>query len=169
MSLPELPFFQSDGPDAIPENFLVDDVFFQSGTDEVSAMNKARETLALIKKNNNDLSKLAGDKSIMVRRGGVTEKEYPNIFQAAAKMKSGDLSDVIKESDGLHIIKMLKKEPFRQFSFEEARVDIEHRLMGPVMNKRKTEWENRLKKTAKIEIMQDAPAMPAKENKGRNQ
>jgi peptidyl-prolyl cis-trans isomerase C len=88
---------------------------------------------------------------------------------SVSQMKAGDLSNVIKESDGLHIVKLVQKEPSRQMSFEEAKVDIENKLMLPIMNKRKAEWENALKKNAKIEIIQDKLAMPEKENKGRNQ
>jgi len=148
-----------------PESFMVEDVIIQIvNNDEAAAMKKAEETLSFIKKNNNYISKLAQDKTRVVRNGNVTKQEYPSIFQAAAIMKPGDLSGVIKESDGLHIIKLLKKEPSRQLSFEEAKVDIEHKLMLPVIDKRKQQWENELKKNAKIEIMNTQDVKPAPEN-----
>ena len=152
-----------------PESFLVEDVFIRTAKkDDAVAMNKAKETLSLIRKNNNDISKLAQDKTLLVRNGNVTKEEYPNIFQTAEIMKAGDLSNVIIESDGLHIIKLLQKEPSRQLSFEEARVDIERELTLPVMNKRKQQWENEMKKNARIEIMNTQDVMPVPGNMGQN-
>jgi parvulin-like peptidyl-prolyl isomerase len=63
---------------------------------------------------------------------------------------------VIREEDGLHIIKVMKREPERQLSFEEARPQIEIELKRPLIEKRKQEWEAELKKKAKIEILLDA-------------
>ena len=151
----------------VPESFLVEDVFIQTvREDDAAAMNKAKETLTLIKKNDNNISKLAQDKTLLIRNGGITQQEYPNIFKAASLMKPGDLSSVIIESDGLHIIKLVRKEPSRQLSFEEARVDIEHKLMLPIMNKRKEQWANELKKNAKIDIIENKTVKPAQATKG---
>jgi parvulin-like peptidyl-prolyl isomerase len=137
----------------IPESFAVEDVLIPVGKDAETSMKKAKEILALIRKNNNDISKISQDKSFFVRNGNVSNQEYPNIYQAAAKMKSGELSAIIKEEDGLHIVKFLKKVPPQTLSFEEAKGDIERKLMQPFIEKRKAEWERGLKKNARIEIM----------------
>jgi parvulin-like peptidyl-prolyl isomerase len=137
-----------------PDGFLVEDVFVPGGKDDKAVMNKAKEVLSLIKKNNNDLSKLAQDKTIAVRNGTVTAQEYPNIYRTAEGMKSGDLSGIVGESDGLHIIKLRQKEPSRQLTFEEVRGMVEQKLMVPVIKKRKEQWENGLRKSAKIELIQ---------------
>jgi foldase protein PrsA len=145
----------------MPENFAVEDVFFPAGHLEPSAaMKKAKETLALIRKNRNDLSSIPPDNALIVRAGGVTRQEYPDIFQAAAGMKAGEVSNVIKERDGLHIVKLKGKEPARQLSFEEASVFIEQKLQEPLMNKRKNEWESELRKKAKIEILDIQDVIP---------
>jgi len=152
----------------VPESFFVEDIFIQTNKeDDASALNKSKEVLAFLKKNNNDSSKLAQDKTLVVRKGGVTEQEYPSIFRTAAKMKSGELSSVIKESDGLHIVKLLQKEPSRQLSFDEARGEIEHKLMQPLINKRKLQWDNELKKNAVIEIMDTQDVMSVPGNIGK--
>jgi parvulin-like peptidyl-prolyl isomerase len=146
----------------VPETFFVEDVIIQIiKGDEAAAMKMAQETFSILKKNNNDTSKLPQDKRRVIRSGNFTKQEYPDLFQAAAKMKAGDLSNAIKESDGLHIIKLLKKEPSRQLSFEEARADIAHKLLLPDINKRRQQWENELKKNARIEIMNTQDALPA--------
>jgi parvulin-like peptidyl-prolyl isomerase len=137
----------------VPEEIDVEEVVFPGVKDSAAAMDKANETLALIKKNNSDFSKLAQDKSYMVRKGTITGREYPNIARAAAVMQEGGLSAVIAEDDGLHIIKLLKRQPSRQMAFEEAKGPIEQKLMLPLVTKRKQEWEAELKKAAKIEIL----------------
>jgi len=68
------------------------------------------------------------------------------------RLKPGGLSGVIKENDGLHIIKMIQRKPSRQLSFEEARPLIESELRTSLSEKRKQEWEQQLKQNAKIEI-----------------
>jgi len=139
-----------------PETFLVEDVVLPAGKKDTAALDKAKMVLSLIQKNNNDISKIARDKTIIVRKGSIEAKEYPNIFKTAAKMKPGELSNVIKEEDGLHIIKLVRKEPLRQLSFQEARVDIERKLTQPDMNRVKERWKDSLKKKAKIEIKDSA-------------
>jgi parvulin-like peptidyl-prolyl isomerase len=140
---------------AFPETFAVEEVVVVKGKDDAAAMKRAKEILALIKKNH-DFSKLPQDGSFMIRQGWIEKKEYPNVFTAAARLKEGSLSDVIREEDGLHIIKVMKREPARQLSFEEARPQIEIELKRPLIEKRKQEWEAELKKKAKIEILLDA-------------
>ena len=136
-----------------PEGLGVTDVYFPGSKNNNAAMNKAKEVLDLIKKHDGDLSMLSQDKSLIVRNGIVTAQEYPTIYKAAAVMKSGDLSTIITEDDGLHIVKFMQKEPSRKMSFEEARGTVEQKLMAPMFEKRKEEWANGLKKNARIEIL----------------
>ncbi len=137
----------------VPESFELDDVFIPSTGQSDAAMNTAKETLALIKKNNDDLSKLPRNKGAMVRHGVVAAQEYPNIYKTASTLKPGEVSGIISESDGLHIVKFIGKEPPRPMTFEEAKATITRELMTPLVEKRKEEWEKELKKKAKIEIL----------------
>jgi parvulin-like peptidyl-prolyl isomerase len=92
--------------------------------------------------------------TFIVRQTRISKERNPEIYKTMAKMKVGDLSGVIKDRDGLHIIKVNKKEAPRQATFEEAKAAIEPKLLVPAQDKRKEEWERELKKNAKIEIMQ---------------
>ncbi|MBS1127178.1 MAG: peptidylprolyl isomerase [Nitrospirae bacterium] len=137
-----------------PEAFDVSDlVIIMKQSDDAAATKKANEVLALIKKNKNDFSKLTPDGTFILRQGVITREVYPELFKVAAKLKVGEVSDVIKENDELHIIKMTKREPAKQLSFDEARALIESELKRPLIERRKQEWEAELRKSAKIEIV----------------
>ncbi|MCL5022530.1 MAG: peptidyl-prolyl cis-trans isomerase [Nitrospirae bacterium] len=137
----------------MPEVFEVVDVVFPKGRDDEAAMKKAKEVLPLVRKNSNDVSKLPKDKTFMVREGFVEKQEYPALFAALTKMKQGEVSDVIREEDGLHIVRMKKKEPARPMTFEEAGSVIGRQMQASLAEQRKEEWEKELKKNAKIEIV----------------
>ncbi len=136
----------------IPDNFVVDDVFFLKGKDE-SMKKKAGQVLETIKKNNNDVWKLILDGTFIVRQIRVTKEQFPEIYKTMAGMKVDDLSGVINGKDGFHIVKVEKKEPAHLASFKEAESTIEAEFLVPAQNKRKEEWEKELKKHAKIVIM----------------
>jgi hypothetical protein len=138
----------------LPENFVVEDVSFLKGQDDEATKKKAEAILTAIKKNNYDVWKLVLDGTFIVRQTRITKERNPEIYKTMAKMKVGDLSGVIKDRDGLHIIKVNKKEGPRQANFEEAKAAIEPELLVPAQDKRKEEWERELKKNAKIVIMQ---------------
>lgn len=135
----------------IPGTLTVEDVFVSNNKDNVSAMKKANDLLARLKKNS-DVSKLPFDSTFTVRQGPVTEQEYPNIYKAASKLPKDGLSGVISEKDGLHIIKVKEKKPSKQMSYEEARSFIEKGLRRTLEEQLKSKWEEELKKKAKIEI-----------------
>ncbi len=137
-----------------PESIDIEDVVVMKSNDEAADMKKGTELLASLRKNNNDSSKLPSDKTFIVRQGGLSRDEYPNIYKAVSDLKPGVLSGVIKEDDGLHIVRITGKMPAAQMTYEEAKADIEHKLMQPLIEKMKTEWENSLKKKAKIETME---------------
>lgn len=137
----------------MPEVFEIVDVVFPKGSDDETAMKKAKEILSLVKKNNNDLSRLPKDKAFMVREGFVDKQEYPTLFATLTKMKQDEVSNIVKETDGLHIVRMKKKEPSKEMSFEEARNVIEKELQSSLAEKRKDEWEKSLKRDAKIEVL----------------
>jgi len=143
-----------------PAVLEVEDVVFRKGPDEAATMKKAKEVLAGIKKGDNDLTKLQKDGTILYREGEVDKKEYPVMYKVESKMKEGNISDVIKEEDGLHIVRVKKNEPSKQMAFEEVRGQIEEGLKMSLAEKKRQQWVAELKKNAKIEMLgsQGAPA-----------
>jgi len=61
---------------------------------------------------------------------------------------------------------MTKDNPPRQMSFEEAKGFIEGRIKSERGEKRMAEWDNELRKKAKIEVMLDEVEQKLKENAG---
>ena len=137
----------------MPENLLVDDIWFIKGKDE-AAKKKAEEVLNTIKRMGNDFDKLVQDGTFIVRKTKVNQEKYPEIHKAMTGMKVGDISGVIGDRDGLHIIKVLKRDPSRHATFEEARGTIEPKFLVPAQEQRQQQWEKELRKNAKIEISQ---------------
>jgi len=137
----------------LPDNFVADDVFLLQGKDEATAQKKADELLKSIRKNSNDVWKLVLDGSFIVRKINIRQEKNPELYKAARDMKAGDLSGIIKDKDGFHIIKLIKKEPSRQLTFEEAKSAIETKFLLPAQEQRKKDLEKELRKDAVIEIM----------------
>ena len=135
-----------------PEQFFIADAIVLNADDQDAMMKKAQEIREDLRKNNNDYTKIKQDGTFIARSGLITASEYPDLAKAVGKMKEGELSEVIRQSDGLHIIKVTKKEPARQLSFEEVRPMIENEVKAPLIEKRKQEWEAGLKSNAKIEL-----------------
>jgi len=137
----------------LPENFVAEDVFLLQGKDEEAAQKKADEVLKSIRKNNNDVWKLVQDGTFIVRKINIKKEKHPELYKAITGMKTGDLSSVIKDKDGFHIIKVTKKEPSRQLTFEEAKSVLEPKFLVPAQEQRKEEWEKQLRKNANIEVL----------------
>jgi len=150
----------------LPENFIAEDVYFLQGKDEEAVRKKADEILKTIRKKNNDVWKLVPDGTFIVRKINIRKDKNPEIYKAIAGMKAGDLSDVMQDKDGFHIIKVINKEPSRQLTFEEAKSAIETRFLVPAQDQRREDWEKELRKNAKIEIMLDDMKKDHKEDAG---
>ncbi|MFZ2198527.1 MAG: peptidylprolyl isomerase [Thermodesulfovibrionales bacterium] len=139
----------------LPDNFVAEDVFLLQAKDEDSAHKKVDEVLKSIRKNNNDVWKLVLDGTFIVRKINIRQEKHPAIYNAMTEMNVGDLSGVIQDKDGFHIIKVVKKDMSRPATFEEARGALEPKFLVPAQEQRKQEWERELKKDAKIEVMLD--------------
>jgi peptidyl-prolyl cis-trans isomerase C len=134
----------------LPERFVADDVFF-AGKNTVDVKKKAEEVLSELKSNHGDLSKLSTG-NFIVRQITVTQDVLPGVYSTLEKMKPGGVSGVIEERDGLHIVKLERRESARQMTFEEAKDIIARNLTVQAVEKRKEAWEKQLKKNAKIVI-----------------
>jgi len=136
----------------LPERFITDDIFFKNGGNVTDRKQAADKVLAQLRSNKGDMSKLAPG-GYVVRQLTVMQNIYPGIYGVLGTMKPGGVSGVIQERDGLHIVKLKRREPARQMTFKEAKNIIEQKMMRKAVEKRKEEWENQLKKNAKIEII----------------
>lgn len=136
----------------MPKAYVAEDVFFAGGKKDDRTMEKAKKVLAEIKAKGNDLSRLAHDGSFTIRKIPVSQSVFPVMYRTLAGLKQGDVSGIIEEGDGLHIVKAEGEEPARTMTFDEAKHIIEQKLMNEAVEKRKEEWEKGLKKGAKIEI-----------------
>ncbi|NJD57720.1 MAG: hypothetical protein FIA94_15120 [Nitrospirae bacterium] len=147
--------YERDKAKFVVPQTLVEDVFIARGADEAAARKKAEEIRALIRRYRNDLTKLHPDTTFMIREGLISGAEYPDIQKTIARLNVGDVSDLIREDDGFHIVKVKEKQAKQAvpMPYEEARELIANDLRMPRVEKRKQEWEARLRKNARIEIM----------------
>ncbi len=138
---------------ALPERIAATDLYFTSGRDDAPTREKSREILAALKKNGDDMNKLAPDGSFVIRQIVVTEAGLPAIYGAISRMKTGKVSGVIAERDGLHIVRPGAKEAARRMTFVEAKPFISRELVLHAVEQRKEAWDRELRKNAKIETI----------------
>ena len=67
-------------------------------------------------------------------------------------MREGDISDVIRTPNGLHIVKIEAFNKGSEQSSPEIKAEIERRLLQGKMEQRFQDWTNELKDRAFIEI-----------------
>jgi len=137
-----------------PEKVSVLDVVFFLKLDDADSLRKAE---GVLKKINEDEEKnplkLVPDGTFLVRDVELNEEREPELYEAAKKLKEGELSGLIRTSDSLHVLKLKEYQPEKQRTFDETRYSIEAKLRIAAQNKRMTEFESELKKGAKIEII----------------
>ncbi len=151
-----------------PEKIEVVDVVFFLKPDNEDAVKKAEGILTMInEEHDKDPWKLVPDGTFIVRHYEIKKDKERELYEAAKKLKEGEVSGVIKTPDSLHIIKMEKYTPEKQFTFEEAKPTIEASYRMEAQKKRLKEWEQELRKDAKIEIVEPQAATDAEQkNKG---
>jgi len=135
---------------------VVDVVFFLKQDDPASwkKANEVRERIIAGKEGNPML--LAPDGTFIAQDLELDKDKDPALLEAARKLKVGELSGVIRGSDSLHVIKLTSYTPEKQLSYDEARGSLEASLKAGAQLKRRQEWEQELKKDAKIELL-DVP------------
>jgi peptidyl-prolyl cis-trans isomerase SurA len=89
----------------------------------------------------------------LIKRGDA----LPEFEEVIFNMKEGEISDIIRTPNGLHIVKVetFSKGSLRDFS--EIKPEIERRLLQEKMEKRFQDWTNELKDKAFIEITLHEP------------
>ncbi len=138
------------------EKTKVIDVFLIKNEGKISEK-KAKELLKTIKADpDKDPWKLVLDGTFIVRHLSAHKERDKAIYEAAKKMKPGELSGPVRDSKGsLHIIKLVEYIPERPLTYDEAKSILEEKMKVPFQDKKTQEWEQGLKKDAKIELMLD--------------
>jgi len=149
-----------------PEKVTVIDVYLFKDEGKTS-QRKAKQLLKMIKTDpKQDPWKLVLDGTFNVKNTAVRKDREKELYDAARKLKPQGLSGVVRDSRGiLHIIKLTEFSPERHYTFDEAKSALIGKLNGPLIEKRTHEWEQELKKDAKIELMLDAAEQQAKGQK----
>ena len=138
----------------IPEKVAVTDViFFLKIEDEGSAKIVEGIRKKLEDQKDKDPWTLVPDGTFIVRDLEVAKDKEKDLYEAAKKLKVGELSGLVKTSDSLHLIKLTAFSPRQEVPFEAVKGTIEKKLRTKVLQERIKEWGNELKKGAKIEIM----------------
>jgi peptidyl-prolyl cis-trans isomerase C len=138
------------------EKTKVIDVFLIKNEGKAS-QKKAKELLKKIKADpSHDPWKLVLDGSFIVRHLSAHKERNKEIYETAKKMKPGDLSGAVRDATGnLHIIKLVEYIPERPLTYDEAKEILEEKMKAPFQDKKTQEWEQGLRKDAKIELMLD--------------
>jgi PPIC-type PPIASE domain/SurA N-terminal domain len=136
-----------------PEKVEVVDVVFFLETGEKESMRRAEEIRRRIadEEGNNPL-RLAPDGTFIVREIEVRKEKEGKLYEEARKLEVDELSGVITTPDSLHILRLKKITPEKQYTFDQAKGSLEGNLKREAVQKRMQEWEAELKRGATIEI-----------------
>ncbi len=138
-----------------PEKILIADVLFFLDTRSEDSRNKVEEVLKTLRADpDKDPQKLSPDGTFIVREVELTEGSDRELFAAAQKIATGELSGMVTTSDSLHILKVLKHTPATKVTFEDVRSSLEKQLRADAQQEKMKEWEAELKKGAVIEIIE---------------
>jgi parvulin-like peptidyl-prolyl isomerase len=137
-----------------PEKVSVVDVAFLLKPDDQASQRKAEEVLAAITadKDKKPLN-LAPDSAFTVKSLDLGKEQDPALYEAARKLKEGELSGLIKTPDSLHIIQLTKYTPGKQATYEEAKGPLKDKLRVEAQRKRFQEWQHELRDKATIEVL----------------
>lgn len=137
----------------IPEKVLVDDVVLFLDPANKDDMKKAEAIRAkIIAAKDEDPEHVKSDGTFIVREMELHRNKEKELYDAAVKLKVGEVSDVIRTSDSLHILKLKEYRPVKDAPFDEVKGYVEARLRVKEAKKLMSKWEENLKKGAKIEI-----------------
>jgi peptidyl-prolyl cis-trans isomerase SurA len=102
----------------------------------------------LAQRHSEDATAANGGDLGVIRRG----QALPAFEEVIFTMREGDISEVIRTSNGLHIVKIESFSKGAEQSFPEIKAEIERRLLQGKMEQRFQDWTNELKDRAFIEI-----------------
>ena len=146
-----------------PDEVKVQHIFFRldptvAQPDSAAVHDRARQVLdearngsdfgGLARRHSEDATaQLGGDLGI-IRRG----QALPEFEEVIFTLREGEISDVIRTPNGLHIVKVEAVASGESRSLAEVKAEIERRLVHTKMEKRFEEWASELRDRAFIEI-----------------
>ena len=138
-----------------PEKILIADVLFFLDTRSEESRRKVEDVIGMLLDDpDKDPHKLAPDGTFIVREVEITESNDAELFAAAQKLETGEISGIITTPDSLHVLKVLKHTPATKVTFEDVRSSLEKKLRADAQREKLKAWEAALKQGAVIEIMQ---------------
>jgi peptidyl-prolyl cis-trans isomerase SurA len=102
----------------------------------------------LAQRHSEDATAANGGDLGVIKRG----QALPEFDEVLFTMREGDISEVIRTPNGLHIVKIEAFSKGSEQSFSEIKAEIERRLLQGKMEQRFQDWSNELKDRAFIEI-----------------
>jgi foldase protein PrsA len=137
----------------VPDKAEVVDVLFLLALDDPMSLKKADEVLAKI---NADKDKspmdLVQDGTFIVRSLDIDKEKEPTLYDAARKLKEGELSGIIKTPDSMHVIQLTRYTPEKQAPYEEVKGPLKEKMRVEAQSARFQAWEQELKDKATIEL-----------------
>jgi len=111
------------------------------------------------------VTKYSEDADSKPRGGDLTQfdrstTQHPqSVVTAAFALKEvGDISDLVATDKGFAILKLTDKRPALSRSLDEARPEIQRRLLDELRTKKKKDYVEEARKTIKVEIFEDVLA-----------
>ncbi len=134
------------------ERVNLESVFVGYGNDKDAASVKAGEALKQIKEGG-DFLEIAKKYSEMPSVGSVERGQLlPLIEETVFNLKPDEVSSLVKTDSGIFIFKLTGKTPAKIADLEDVKGAIHDKLFKNKFRKRFTEWLEKLKKDAYIEI-----------------
>jgi peptidyl-prolyl cis-trans isomerase C len=85
-----------------------------------------------------------------------TTQHPPSVVTAAFTLKEvGDVSDLVATDKGFAVLKLTDRRPALSRSLEEAKSEIQRRLLDELRTRRKKDYVDEARKTIKVEIFED--------------
>jgi parvulin-like peptidyl-prolyl isomerase len=79
----------------------------------------------------------------------------PVVEAAFALKEPNDLSPVIESDKGFHVLKLTQKRPGFTRSYEDAKLEIQRRLLQEGRSKRMKDWAEAMRKGQTVELFED--------------
>jgi peptidyl-prolyl cis-trans isomerase SurA len=102
----------------------------------------------LAQQHSEDASAATGGDLGVIRRG----QALPEFEAVIFRLRAGEIGDIIRTPNGLHIVKVEEVSRGASRAFGEVKAEIERRLLQEKIEKRFREWTNELRDRAFIEI-----------------
>jgi parvulin-like peptidyl-prolyl isomerase len=135
----------------VPEKISVTDVHI---LDKIAPAKTAEGLLEKIKADTDkDPWHLVLDGSFIVKNIELSSNKDKALYEAAKRLKPGELSAVLTTATGTHIIRLTGYTAERQLSYDEVRTKLELKFKTTAQEQRTREWEQELRLHAKIDIV----------------